>query len=250
MEKVIYTVLTGAYDRLQQPEAISPGWKYVCYTDAPAGQDGVWELRPIPFEGTPLERARWVKLHPHILLPEAGLSVFMDANLCITGEAFYGPMERPAQTLVAGLPHLRRDCVYEELRYCYLKDKLGTRAFIRHGRRLREMGMPRHAGLYETNILWRRHLDPAVVALDEAWWDLMLSSCMRDQLSFTPALRTCHLEPELLFGPGNNARNVPFVRYSVHPATGRENVPGKLNWANVKYRLRLWWRQLVLLCRR
>ena len=110
--------------------------------------------------------------------------------------------------------------------------------------------MPHHAGLFETNILWRRHLDPAIVALDDAWWGLMQASCMRDQLSFTPALTRCGLAPVLLFGPGLNARNVPYVQYTLHPLTGKENVPGQLNWANVKYRLRLWWRQLVLLCLR
>ena len=239
-QKVVYTVLTGGYDRLQQPEVTAPGWDYICFTDGPAGREGVWELRPIPYEGTPLMRARWAKLHPHVLLPEYTLSVFMDANLCITGTTFYDRCQEAAASGFAALQHPQRDCVWEELRYCYLKDKLSTRAALRHYRHLQDMGMPRHAGLYETNILLRAHLTPAMVLLDEAWWRALTACCPRDQLTFTTVLRE---QPALLFGEGLNARNVPYVRYTLHPAPSRK----KTFWENVSYRLRLWWRKLVLL---
>ena len=69
MEKVVYTVLTGGYDRLEQPKVTDPEYRYVCFTDH-AGTDGVWELREIPFEGSPVLRARYAKMHPHLLLKE------------------------------------------------------------------------------------------------------------------------------------------------------------------------------------
>lgn len=243
MGKVIYTVLTGGYDRLEQPLATDPGYHYVCFGDT-AGAAGVWELREIPFEGTPVMRARWAKMHPHILLPEYDYSVFMDANLCVSGAEFYGFIGNDS---VAVLQHPERDCVWEELRYCYLKDKVSTGSAFKVRRQLRDM--PRHWGLAETNILLRRHNDPSVIALDELWWKLLVESGgSRDQLVFTPALHKLGMKPSLLFGPGLNARNVPFVNYTLHPLTGRENTPGKLNWTNVKYNLRLLWRKAVLPC--
>jgi len=267
MEKVIYTVLTGGYDRLEQPECVDPSFDYVCFTDRD-GQEGVWQLRKIPYEGTAVLRARWAKLHPHLLLPEYPVSVFMDANLCITGPAFYEELGKaqkepflrlaassgtpegafsPVFAPFAVLEHPERDCVWEELRYCYLKDKVGTRTAVRWYRALKRMGMPRHAGLAETNILLRAHNAPEVVAADEAWWKLLLASGgTRDQLCLTPALFQTGLRPWLLLGSGHCSRNVPYIRYTLHPATGRENVPGRLNWANVKYNLRLLWRKAVL----
>lgn len=247
MKKVIYTVLTGNYDLLAQPEVVDPSFDYVCFTDR-AGQDGVWQLQEIPYASAdPILRARYAKLHPHLLLPEYELSVFMDANLCIIGEAFYAcisALEAP----LALLEHPSRDCVYEELRYCYLKDKLSTRAARGLLRSYKQMAMPRHFGLYETNVVLRRHKDAAVVALDERWWTLLEASCCtRDQLSLTPALHLEGLQPALLLGKGLNARNVPYIRYSLHPRTGKENVPGRLNWANLKYNLRLVWRKCNLL---
>ena len=245
MKKVIYTVLTGNYDKLEQPRAVDSTYDYVCFTDR-AGQDGVWQLREIPFSSeNPVLRARWAKLHPHELLPEYDLSVFMDANLCIASPVFYDQVAA-CQALLALLEHPQRDCVYEELRYCYLKEKIGTRAAFALLKRLKEMDMPRHAGLYETNVVLRRHRLPEVVALDGRWWDLLLSSaCTRDQLSLTPALYLEKLEPALLLGPGLNARNVPFIRYTLHP-TVPVRTPGKLNWANLKYNLRLVWRKAML----
>ena len=243
MEKVIYTVLTGGYDRLEQPLVTDPSYHYICFGDT-AGTSVVWELREIPFEGTPVMRARWAKMHPHLLLPEYDYSVFMDANLCISGAEFYGFI---GQDSVAVLQHPERDCVWDELRYCYLKDKISTSSAFKVRGLLRDM--PRHWGLVETNILARRHNDPAVIALDDLWWKLLVESGgSRDQLVFTPALHKLGMEPSLLFGPGLNARNVPFVKYTLHPLTGRENVPGKLNWANLKYNLRLLWRKAVLPC--
>lgn len=248
MKKVIYTVLTGNYDHLAQPEVVDPAFDYVCFTDK-AGQDGVWQLREIPFaSASSILRARWAKLHPHVLLPEYDLSVFMDANLCITGAAFYACISALENTPLALLEHPSRDCVFEELRYCYLKDKLSTRAAFGLLGRYKQMAMPRQAGLYETNVVLRRHKEAAVVALDERWWEMLAGShSTRDQLSLTPALHLEGLQPALLLGRGLNARNVPYIRYTLHPRTGKENVPGKLNWANLKYNLRLLWRKGMLL---
>ena len=248
MKKVIYTVLTGNYDHLSQPVAVDPSFDYVCFTDR-VGKDGVWALREIPYQSdSQILRARYAKLHPHLLLPEYAMSVFMDANLCITGAEFYDKIAS-CQDSLAFLAHPERDCVYEELRYCYLKEKIGTRAAFAHLKRLKDMAMPRHAGLYETNILLRRHNLPEVVELDERWWNLLLQSAStRDQLCLTPALFLEKRQPSLLLGPGCNARNVPYIRYTLHPATGKERVSGKLNGANLMYNLRLFWRKWMLLC--
>lgn len=248
MKKVIYTVLTGNYDLLQQPEAIGPGWDYVCFTDK-AGRNGVWELREIPYaSNNQILRARYAKLHPQLLLPEYELSVFMDANLCITSPEFYRQVSL-FRADFGVLEHPQRDCVYDELRYCYLKGMIGTSAAFSLLGSLKAQGMPHHAGLYETNVLLRRHHSPEMIALDRRWWDLLLASgATRDQLCLTPALFLEKRSPELLLGPGLNARNVPYIRYTVHPRTGKENVPGRLNWANLKYNLSLLWRKLMLVC--
>lgn len=249
MKKVIYTALTGNYDRLVQPEVTDPSYDYICFTERD-GQDGIWQLRRIAIDSPdPVTRARFTKLQPHTALPDYDFSVFMDANLCITGRGFYDKVEAAieAGASFAGLEHPQRDCVYDELRYCFLKEKIGTRAAFRHLRYLKSIGQPKHAGLMENNILLRAHNDPVVVDLDNAWWDLFLHCCTRDQLSLPPALFLQGVVPSLLLGEGLNARNVPYIRYSMHPRSRRENIPGRINAANLIYNLRLAWRKFLLL---
>ena len=194
----------------------------------------------------------------------------MDANLRISAPEFYSALlqdpkwpfggfttcssMRPGPKsadigLLRVLEHPERDCVWEELRYCYLKDKISTRTAVKWHGFLGKMDMPRHAGLAETNILARTHNNPEIVALDELWWQFLLESGgSRDQLAFTPALHQLGLKPGLVFGTGLNARNVPYVSYVNHPVIGPQNIPGKLNWTNLKYNIRLLWRKAVLIC--
>lgn len=226
-KKVIYTALTGGYDLLRQPLVRMPGWDYVCFSDRDA-QEGVWQLRKIPFAGSPLRQARQVKLQPHRVLPEYEISVWMDANLCICRDAFYTAVEKALESgcLLAGVPHPCRDCVFDELVKCYQSGRISWKEASRHLSRLIRMGMPRHFGLFETNVLLRAHRDPEIIALDNAWWDLFLRCSSRDQLSFTPVLAGRQggdfppQTPALLFGPGRNARNVECIEYSVHPGGG------------------------------
>ena len=183
--KVIYTCLTGGYDRLEQPAAIAPDWDYICFTDR-EGQDGVWQLRKIPFDSPdPVIRSRYPKMLPHQVLPEYDYSVYLDANLCITGAEFYRIVDLCIVDGVdfAQVEHPKRDCVYEELRYCYLKDKIDTRTAFRLHRQWTAEGLPRHTGLYENNLIFRAHNEPEVKTIDEAWWQASSAGIPRDPRS-------------------------------------------------------------------
>ena len=224
MNKVVYTCITGAYDTLRQPLATRPDWDYICFTDNPSEKsDGVWQLRPVPLaEGSPKVRSAYVKLLPHKVLPEYDSSVFMDANLQIASDDFYDKAEEKLaseESRICMVPHSTRDCIYDEASACFDSSLAGFRDVLRLRRKLRRDGIPRHLGLYETNILLRRHTDPKVIDVDEAWWQAFSTGIPRDQLSVTAVLYKEGITPALLFGPGLNARNVEFVNY--YPHTGK-----------------------------
>ena len=246
--KVIFTCLTGGYDRLEQPVAVAPDWDYVCFTDTD-GQDGVWQLRKIPYESPdPVVRSRYPKILPHKVLSEYDYSVYMDANIRIMDAEFYriADMCIADGVAFAQVQHPDRDCVFEELRYCYLKDKVNTRTAFRLYRQWTASGLPRHAGLYENNLIFRRINITEARYLDEAWWKAFSAGVPRDQLCLQPIFLRHGIHPALLLGEGLNARNVPYLKYTLHPPTGKENTPGRLTWGNVRYRLRLAYRKAML----
>lgn len=246
--KVIYTCLTGGYDRLEQPAVVAPDWDYVCFTDTD-GQDGVWQLRKISYESPdPVVRSRYPKILPHKVLSEYDYSVYMDANIRIMDAEFYriADMCIADGVAFAQVQHPDRDCVFEELRYCYLKDKVNTRTAFRLYRQWTASGLPSHAGLYENNLIFRRINITEARYLDEAWWKAFSAGVPRDQLCLQPIFLRHGIHPALLLGEGLNARNVPYLKYTLHPPTGKENTPGRLTWGNVRYRLRLGWRKLML----
>lgn len=221
MKKVVYTCITGDYDTLRQPLVTRPGWDFICFTDNPGdGSDGVWQLRPVPkAEGSPKVRSAYVKLLPHRVLPEYDASLFMDANLQISSDSFYDDLE--ARLASGGgpvwmVPHSTRDCIYDEAAACFDSSLAGFCDVLRLRRQLRRDGIPRHLGLFETNIVLRKHTDPAVIEVDEAWWKAFSEGIPRDQLSATAVLYKAGICPDLLFGPGRNARNVEFVKYYPH----------------------------------
>ena len=248
MRKVIYTCLTGGYDRLEQPAAFDPSYDYICFTDTD-GRDGVWQLRKIPFDSPdPVSRSRYPKILPHKVLADYDYSVYLDANIRIMSAEFYAIVDRLIvdEITFAQVEHPDRDCVYDELRYCYLKDKVDTRTAFRLYRKWTDEGLPRHAGLYENNLIFRQHNITEARALDEAWWKGWESGVHRDQLCLMPIFLRHNIHPALLLGKGLNARNVPYLKYTLHPPTGKENTPGRLTWGNLVYRLRLGWRKLML----
>ena len=117
--KVIYTCLTCDYDRLQQPATVDPSYDYICFTET-EGQDGVWQLRKIPFDSPdPVSRSRYPKILAHKVLPEYEYSVYMDANICIVSPEFYRIADRliTDEISFAQVEHPDRDCVFDEL--CY-----------------------------------------------------------------------------------------------------------------------------------
>ena len=256
-ERVIYTCLTGGYDRLEQPAVVDPAYDYICFTDTD-GQDGVWQLRKIPFDSPdPVTRSRYPKILPHQVLPEYAFSVYLDANLRIMDAEFYRIVEqRIAEgARFAQVGHPRRDCIYDELRYCYLKDRIRTGTAFRLYRQWTGEALPRHAGLYENNLILRAHNDLEIITLDEAWWEAFAHSGGRDQLALQPVFLRAGFRPTLLLGPGLNARNVPFLQYTLHPAEGKKKSPAmpgmtsvlkRLTWANARYHLRLAFRKCVL----
>ncbi|MBO4427916.1 MAG: DUF616 domain-containing protein [Bacteroidales bacterium] len=232
MKNVVYTSIIGGYDILRQPGATEAGWDYICFCDgpvtcedghvaAPGEKYGVWQLRMVP-PGIKnrINRSRYARMHPHLVLKEYEWSVYHDGNVQIADAGFYTVVQKhiDADNKICHVPHLWRDCIYDEIVECYRNGHIGFLKAISIRNRLRKDGFPAHVGLYETNLILRKHNEPEVVSADEMWWRYFSSGQKRDQLSLNYVYWKLGLKPALLFREGENARNNSHIHYHPHPA--------------------------------
>ena len=247
MKKAIYTSIVGGYDALRQPSAVDESFDYICFSDDFAeSRVGVWQIRPIPCDLTDRgRRSRYVKLLPHRVLSEYDISVWMDANIVVKDPRFYDRVGSAVSSgcLIAQVPHPYRDCVYEEAAWCYKDMRISLGDALRQTRHLSSEGFPRHFGLFENNLIFRRHNDPVVERISENWWKEYESFSARDQLSLMPVYWRESFCPRLLLGEGTNTRNTNLLDVAKHPVTlkttgrrGLGRIPLKIVWT---------WRKIV-----
>lgn len=230
MKRVVYTALTGGYDVLAQPAATDPRYDYVCFVEKVGEPSiGVWQLREIPYANADVRRlSRYPKMHPHELFPDYEYSVYVDANVVIRDQAFYDAVERciDSGVLLAGLKHPFMDCAYEEcLNVLIAQKESNVGAVCREYLFLSENGFPRKHGMYEANVILRRHHAPEVIAQCQLWWELFLRFAPRDQLSYSFTLYRCSLPFKYLLPPVAD-RNYAEIEVRQHPVNGHESKSG------------------------
>jgi hypothetical protein len=191
-ELVVYTCITGQYDEIRQPIENGSDIRFICYSDARPAKLGLWEIRPVPKEwGSGAQANRFAKMHPHILFPEYEQSLYIDGNIEVVSAVGAFVQSALEDALIAAHRHPFRNCVYEEAIECSAIGYGWPWQIQRQLTRYAEAGYPRNAGLFECNIIARRHLNPKVIALMEAWWEEYCSGIRRDQLSL-PFLAWMH----------------------------------------------------------
>ena len=179
---MVYTAIFGGYDQLKEPAVVTPGIRYVCFTDRDLESD-TWEIvRVSTSESDPRRASRPFKIRPHAYF-KASYSLWVDASFTVGVDVRELIRRHLGSRNLAGFAHRERDCVFDEASVCaeWLLDD--PRIIASQVLRYAGEGLPRHAGLFECGVLLRKHR-PDVAALNELWWDEYGRGCCRDQISF------------------------------------------------------------------
>lgn len=191
-KKVIYTCITGDYDDLKDPQYISEGFDYVCFTDNLELKSNIWEIRPLPIECEELsqvKKQRYVKINPHLLLNEYDISIWTDGCVSLIGdlnELVNSVIEDDISVYVP--KHPIRNCIYKEAK-AVVEIKKDTSDIVKSQiERYKQEGFPSEYGLLQSNILIRKHNEKDCIRLMEAWFDELKCNSHRDQLSFNYVL--------------------------------------------------------------
>lgn len=218
---VIYTVLFGNYDALKEPLYITPNCDYYILTNQDVKPDSVWKKYPIEKFGdqtkgfTNLEKARFFKLHPHLLFPEYRYSMFIDANIQMVTDMkpVFAQLE---DNFIAIHNQPGRDCVYQEATEIIEIGKADKTEVMRQMKAYKKEGFPEHYGLFRTCVVVRVHNTEECKALMGLWWNEINKYTKRDQLSFTYALWKLGLDKKAVSNLGYDPRTNPRFIEGVH----------------------------------
>ena len=210
---VVYTAIAGGgRDELQEPEPES-GVDYVCFTDQPF-KSQVWDIRPFTWKHAESVRtAKHPKINPHQYFPDHQVSVWVDGNFKPKANIREIANDCLKSNNIALHRHYARDCLYEEaqvvLQYQQDHAELVHEALARY----KAQQMPRHGGLSENGIIFRRHHDASVKKTMNLWWQETCRSTSSDQITLAYALWSTKLWVTWL--PGN-VREHPSFQFKPH----------------------------------
>lgn len=191
MKKVVYTVLTGHKEFLNDPfqeltqEPPSEPYEKICFTDNPYLESETWSIRLLETHYLKPElESRRPKILPHIFLADFDISLYIDNTVKFKVDPSFIFNSSSRSSLVC-FRHPNRNCAYDEGEEII---RLGfeTEAKIRQQLDFYdECGFPRQFGLIAGTVLLRQHKDPELIAFSEEWFEHILAFSRRDQVSFS-----------------------------------------------------------------
>ena len=204
MKTVVYTCANLAYDQIYSPVVATPGVEYVLFSDRRPRFVSGWQWRPLPAQAASLGPAlanRFCKFFPQRLFPEAGISIYLDANLLILGDLQPLINDFLASGAAIGLfPHGERSDIVSEFAFCKQVGKIGPADSARGEAQLAAYaaeGLPPDHGLTENAIILRRHDAPGLDGAMDLWWQQLATYTKRDQLSLPYVLWKSGLEAKV-----------------------------------------------------
>lgn len=207
---VVYTALYGGHDVLWEPVGQDVEARWVCFTDDPSLRSHKWEivLDPARYADARMS-AKWHKCLPHLALPDAERSIWIDASMAVDAPTFVGDMLAALGAApFAAFRHPYRRCIYTEARASSRLPKYDGLPILEQVGHYRAEGHPARWGLWAGGVLVRQHNDERVQSLGAAW----LAECDRwtyqDQLSLPFVCRSLGLRPVTL--PSHLHRHGPL----------------------------------------
>lgn len=197
--KICYTVITNGYDKLRNPEVITPGWKYICITDNPETCKGtVYEpVEPVSKSevwGNRFEK--WIFGPNQIESGNAEKVIYHDGNFQVIGNL--DEFCQPIKTEFAARPHPSRTNIIEELQACANQKKIDPSTAVWVLEQIEELENDLSETLTENGLLVFQK-GPLQDEWNSHFWHLrqLLPYCHRDQL-LLPMVLDSEIEPELI----------------------------------------------------
>ncbi|RKM54340.1 DUF616 domain-containing protein [Butyrivibrio sp. X503] len=185
---VVYTVITGDYDEINEPETGDSGLSYVLLTDRERPDyKGKWEIRVIdnPDNLSSVRLSRYPKMFPHIFFPEYDYSVYIDGSLIIKKDirTFIDTYRRDCGMIC--FAHFCSESIMDEAVLIVERGKADKAALDTQLEVYKKKGYTAKGYIAELTCIVRDHHDEALKKVMQDWWDEYMSyEHTRDQISF------------------------------------------------------------------
>lgn len=182
---VIYTVITGGYDRLHEPKVVNKDLDYICFTDDRSMKSETWKIVQIE-DGMGLDSVhlqRYYKIFPQEVLKEYDYSIYIDGKNEIAGDLqefieFYS-----GQQSMLCFPHPLRENLIQEVEEVARLGKADAGEMKRQLDQYKDLGYDFSVPIIESCVLVRSHHDEALKGVMSDWWEELNTRTHRDQLS-------------------------------------------------------------------
>lgn len=223
MKVAVFSAITGGFETQKIPEYLHNDFDYFMFTDGEMPEVGLFKILPIPyFDTDPRRVARYVKTHPHHLLSEYDVAIWIDSNIVTRGNAILAMLYDfvSSDCGVAAFPHPKRSSVYEESSECIRRGMDDEKVIERQMKRYEGAGFDCD-DLIETNIMFYKLRRPSVIQFLDEWWKEIDRGSRRDQLSINFSLNAAG---ERWFPldrkPRSVSSNPHFARLTHEPTSG------------------------------
>lgn len=219
----IYTVLTGGYEDILQPNVIDSRFDYILFSnDFQEKTIGIWQIREIPtvVDSSDNKRlSRYPKSHPEDMLGEYVASLYIDANIQIADhwvyERFVELSDRKVELAGIKLLCTGRDDIYRHAYDMCVMCVENDMSAILQMHELYKRGFPEHFGLNENNIIFRTH-SKKMKHVDEEWWWWITHYSFRDQFSYMYCLWKHNVHFEYFLPEGEDSHNSSHFNFISH----------------------------------
>lgn len=179
--RLVYTVIFGDYDHLAELEFITPGVDYICVTDNENITSKTWNILLIEASDDAIGLNRRYKIKPMEFF-DYDESIYIDGNISITGDLNYIFDKYLSDSYISISPHPFRNCLYDEAEVCVEIGKAKKEQVHLQLVRYMKNKFPRNYGLYENNVIVRKH-NSSVKKIMDLWYSEFQNYTKRDQLS-------------------------------------------------------------------
>ena len=218
---VVYTCITGNYDKVQEPLFEFKNIDYVLFTNNSNLVSQKWKIIYIDnklVQNNNINTNRYIKFHPFELFKNKyDYAIYIDGNVKVISNLSNLILSTKNKTGLSMHRHYMRNSIYSEGNACIFRNK-GNKKYIKeYLKKCKKIGFPEHYGLLECSIIVTDlKNENAKIIYDNFWNEFIASKTMRDQLIFPYILWKMNYKIDDVGSLGNNEYRDPKFKFIKH----------------------------------